>query len=545
MVTPSLGYEIGQGWSALDAQARRDKLDGFAVIDGLAVSHDSGLTLSVASGNSTVGRTGDSVDTVALATAGSVTLAAADSTNPRKDTIYIDTAGTLQVETGTARAANPEGNSRFDTFQPEPPLPSTAGTILAEVWVAAGATTLAAADIRDRREPADVVADELISRSHVTEQAGIASGYSMSVQPNILADWRADLMTELFYQHIPRTDRDRGIGYELFSGDDRTRLYINQGGIVKDMGTYTASDLKAAAISQESEGNRRMLIIDGAGDAKLYDSEGDFDADTFRSSEAGVLTPLDLNGIVGFENTTSGEDQFLWAEYGDSTDSNRVWNANAFNTDEIQTVLDISTSKIRHFHNLQRDPYNPSEFYLTSGDSDDEVFLWKSTDWGQTWTEEVNASVDTNDPQIFRITCFTFTPDHIYWVDDRASECKLARATRTQIVAGDYEVLHTFGTDATGRGVCRFFDHEGIIVNVNFGTDRTELWFYDITNDVGPFKLNQFDPVQGWAANTPYQNMRTGQMYMHQRRSDSIFRNTNRPTQVSGVSVDKFQIETA
>lgn len=150
-----LQYETGQGYSALDAQAWRDRLDGYAVVSGLKVSWDSGMTLSVASGEAAVGQTNGSLDKVSLGTSTTITLDAADSTHPRKDTIYIDTTGTVQKETGTPREALPEGSTAFDTYQPEPPFPSTDGTVLSEVWVPAGATSLQDSYVRDRRVPAD------------------------------------------------------------------------------------------------------------------------------------------------------------------------------------------------------------------------------------------------------------------------------------------------------------------------------------------------------------------------------------------------------
>lgn len=154
-----LDYATGDGYSALDAEAARNRLDGYAVVDGLGVSVDTGLTLSVASGSATVGETGGSVDTVSLGSATTIALDTADSQNPRKDVVYIDTSGTVQKETGVAEPADPSGSVRFNTFQPEPPAPSTEGVILAEVWVGAGTSSLASADIRDRRQPAQVVAD--------------------------------------------------------------------------------------------------------------------------------------------------------------------------------------------------------------------------------------------------------------------------------------------------------------------------------------------------------------------------------------------------
>jgi len=160
-----LEYSIGQGYSALDAQAWRDKLDGFAVASGLGVSVDSGLDLTVAAGTATVGETSGSVDTVTLGSSTTVNVGPADSTDPRKDTIYIDTSGTVQVESGTPEPADPSGNTQFQTYQPEPPSPSTDGAILAEVWVGAGETTLQSGDVRDRRAPAGVVADRAVVES--------------------------------------------------------------------------------------------------------------------------------------------------------------------------------------------------------------------------------------------------------------------------------------------------------------------------------------------------------------------------------------------
>jgi hypothetical protein len=158
-----LHYDIGQGYSELDAEAARDRLDGYAVVSGLEVTTDgTNLTLDVSAGTAIVGGT-----EVSLASAGTVTVDAADSTDPRKDTIYIDSNGNLQSETGVPEPADPAGNTRFNTFQPEPPYPSTEGTILAEVWVAAGTSAIASADRRDRRQPAESNPASFFSNSRV------------------------------------------------------------------------------------------------------------------------------------------------------------------------------------------------------------------------------------------------------------------------------------------------------------------------------------------------------------------------------------------
>jgi len=117
--TSGLQYSRGQGYTPLDAQAHRDRLDGMAVASGLAVSAGNGLSVDVASGTALVGESSGSVDTASNGSSTNVALDSADSTNPRKDTIYIDSGGTLKAETGTARAAEPSGETRFATYQPE------------------------------------------------------------------------------------------------------------------------------------------------------------------------------------------------------------------------------------------------------------------------------------------------------------------------------------------------------------------------------------------------------------------------------------------
>jgi hypothetical protein len=171
----SEGYlpAIGDGYDTIEARAHRNKLDGFAVVDGLKVSEgSSGLEIDIASGTATVGESSGTVQTVSTGSTTTKTLNTADSTNPRKDTIYIDTNGDIQIEQGAAEAAEPSGNDRFTTYQPEPPLPSTEGTILAEVWVGAGQTSLQSADIRDHRYPADGVFDDVFAQALSTEQIG-------------------------------------------------------------------------------------------------------------------------------------------------------------------------------------------------------------------------------------------------------------------------------------------------------------------------------------------------------------------------------------
>lgn len=118
---------------------------------------------------------------VSVAAQDNVGLNAADSTNPRKDTVYLDSSGTLQVATGTAESAKPSGNTRFQTYRPAPPdLDSTKATVVAEVWIAAGASDITSSDVRDRRQLADhdALRSRAVGQVHTLE---IKSGETIHV----------------------------------------------------------------------------------------------------------------------------------------------------------------------------------------------------------------------------------------------------------------------------------------------------------------------------------------------------------------------------
>ena len=142
-----LNFEDGFGHQALDAKQHIDHLTGNSVVSGVAPSAgSSGLEVDVASGTVLVNGSEVSVS------AQTVTLDTADSSNPRKDVITIDSNGNLVKNTGTAEAIKPEGETGFDTQRPAPnDLAGVSQPVVAEVYVAAGASSLGSGDVRDRR----------------------------------------------------------------------------------------------------------------------------------------------------------------------------------------------------------------------------------------------------------------------------------------------------------------------------------------------------------------------------------------------------------
>jgi len=119
----------------------------YGVISGLSVSEQStpSMGVTVSAGKCVIGGKIYSFSST------NVSLDAADSTNPRKDIIIVNSSGVITKVTGTPEAASPSGETGPETSSPKPPDIPSGALILAEVWVAAGASAIYNADITDRR----------------------------------------------------------------------------------------------------------------------------------------------------------------------------------------------------------------------------------------------------------------------------------------------------------------------------------------------------------------------------------------------------------
>ena len=139
----------GEGLSNIQSIAFQDELErainnpylGTFVKSGLAVTPQGTPNMTVAVAAGVIYSQAFRFPIVAVA---SVTIAAADATNPRIDTIVVTTAGAVAVRAGTAVA--------FTTTTTPKPLNLTLGDVpLAQVLVPAAATAIAAANITDKR----------------------------------------------------------------------------------------------------------------------------------------------------------------------------------------------------------------------------------------------------------------------------------------------------------------------------------------------------------------------------------------------------------
>lgn len=141
--------KVVDGWYQTDNDINSviDGVAGNGVITGLTQAEDSPADMSVVVAAGTYVANG-TVVTIAEA---DVTIEAADGSNPRKDIIIGDSAGTLSVVKGTAATAVPSGQTGPNTSTPVPGNITANKIIICEVWVGTGVTTILDANITDRR----------------------------------------------------------------------------------------------------------------------------------------------------------------------------------------------------------------------------------------------------------------------------------------------------------------------------------------------------------------------------------------------------------
>jgi len=131
----------------LDSQEDAHTL-GYGVLNGLKVIPEAppSMDIEVEIGKAYVADT--LVNKVAVTT---LTVTAADPTNPRKDIVVCNSVGTLSIVAGTPEAALPIGNVGIYTLNPEPPSIPATSIILGEIWVPAAATEITGSEIYDKR----------------------------------------------------------------------------------------------------------------------------------------------------------------------------------------------------------------------------------------------------------------------------------------------------------------------------------------------------------------------------------------------------------
>jgi len=142
-----LEKEIGDAATALSQNQYIDALDGTYWVDGWDATLGAGdFEVDIAPGEGAINTVDvETTETQAVDFADDV-----DADDPRKAVISVDDTGTVQKTLGDAMPADPVDEVRERTIDPSPPT-NAPGVVLAEVWLAAGATALVGEDVRDRR----------------------------------------------------------------------------------------------------------------------------------------------------------------------------------------------------------------------------------------------------------------------------------------------------------------------------------------------------------------------------------------------------------
>lgn len=153
-----------------DLNSLKQGIDGYGVYSGLTATAGTGLQVVIATGSAYFAGT-----KVTKSSTTSVNLTAANATLPRRDIIVMNSSGTISAVDGTAALQNISGDSSFQLFDPYPPAVTSGSIILCEIFVGAGATSLSAGYILDKR----VILDGDVLRSG--ENVVLKSGGTLSV----------------------------------------------------------------------------------------------------------------------------------------------------------------------------------------------------------------------------------------------------------------------------------------------------------------------------------------------------------------------------
>jgi hypothetical protein len=126
---------------------------GTTVLD-LQVTPSSGLTLAVNAGACVISRSGQGPYTAYVNSAKTVTLAAADATNPRIDLIVAQVNDTVIGDGTTQAILTPVTGTASGS--PSAPAVPTGAVVLAQIAVAANASSIVSGNITDKRQCVNV-----------------------------------------------------------------------------------------------------------------------------------------------------------------------------------------------------------------------------------------------------------------------------------------------------------------------------------------------------------------------------------------------------
>ena len=284
----------GQGHHALDANQHLTHFTGNSVIEGVSPSTGSGLDISVTSGEVVVNGSNVSVDDQ------SITLDDADSTNPRKDIITVDSSGNLVKHTGDAEPVLPEEETGFNTQRPAPnDLSDISQPVIAEVFVEPEATSLSSTDIRDRRVSSNAFVSGLTSFNDINlsnnsiVSVDLVDGVNVRNHSSRHSDGGAD--------ELDAADLSGGLGAsgQVLQTDGSAASWVDfqPGPDVSDNG-----DLVVEAPSDLNFGNQLDVTDDGDGGVTIDSSATTPEIVAFETGHKEWASGLDQEEVHRFVN---------------------------------------------------------------------------------------------------------------------------------------------------------------------------------------------------------------------------------------------------
>ena len=374
-----------------------------------------------------------------------------------------------------------------------------------------------------------------VARIGSVDAKGFQSGYSLSVGGPLSASEPFEFRTD--NQLIPKAQlinpEDLSVTHTLFANGDDDLYIINDKGQLEHLGEATST----SGLAIDYVGN--ILVVESnVGEdwniAKYYTSVSNMESDSPTHTLDPCFSARDFSHVSMLDRSDSDHSTgvIMWAEYTPDDYESRIIKVSS---DEVgfTTQLSLPDSEVRHFHSLDADVWNEGEYWATTGDSEDECRFYRSTDYGETWTEEAGGSLK------YKTLRLNFGPDYVYWgLDARIDgSVRFYRAPRDDVENpeeiidfgetpwGDYGSSLIYGSTYVERP-------HGIVIPLFGVTTTSQQWeempifFWDIEQetlrrifDLPVRALGSGNP-QGIRNIAPFVDQNTNKIYSRARRVD-------------------------
>ena len=317
-----------------------------------------------------------------------------------------------------------------------------------------------------------------------------------------------------------------------------------------ELGCFTPADISTLGswyislfVDATGENFYFLRTNDGLKGAQNTIVSGYFSGGTFYSIgslEIGTRTWLsNTNNIDCSPSADWSNRVVMFGEYGtglyDSDPTYRIWrtnNSGATWTPCLEIQGDsgsLGTGEIRHFHCVQRDPYNAGHWWAAAGDENHQCKIFRTTDDGLNW-EQIFPLPGVAGTQQERTCSFAFDKNYVYYGMDTPTvgkdNVKIFRIDKSKIGTTDEngnpidprEVVATVDSGYPVYCLTKCEYPEGFLVwtvfekSTNNITNRHVVEFYDfVTQKLYP--VAKFDTSDAMAAGYDYVGFTSASRY--------------------------------